>query len=298
MNWIKVAVACAAVVLIAVSSGQAMPNPPAALSVDVERQGSGASAVAIYRLRVTADADGAAFGLSYRLPGWPTHEPVGGAPLNIQSVRLLGPGSIRPARPLLVVKPSLKRKPECQRYSAPLSQRFWVEVPAAASAVVEIRARATYPLWPGTRQELSITTFESENLWTPETVLWSGSAPVVGARGVHIQMRERAWQDPRSEATPEFVGSTDPPLRFEPVFLRVVRLSKSGGVDLGSWAQPSAVPMGSTITDARGHFRVPSEKLSRAGSLSIQARVKGSQQLAADWNCSPFFRLRTARPGG
>jgi len=284
-----------AITLMLAPAAQAGGLEPGSWSVGTEREGSGASAVAVYRLNITAGPDGSAFGLSYRLPPWPGHEELGGSPLKIQSVELMGPGDLRPAMPLLVAKPALRPKPGCRRSPPSFPERLWIELPAAASSVVEIRVQAGQPIWPDTRQDLTLTTFASENPPSPPVPLWTGAAPALGIRGVHIRLRESEWQDLKPLTTPDFVGSTDPPLRHMPVFLQVLRPSKPVGVDLGFWGRPSAVSLGSVTTDAAGHFRVPSKKLSQTGLFTVLARAKGSGRLTADWNCSPFFWLRAIR---
>jgi hypothetical protein len=271
----------------------------ASVSVDIEREGADGSAVAIYGVHVVAGETVASLGLSLGLPRWPGSHLVSGSPLAIDSVRLLGPGTLRTSTMLVQRHPVARRKPACWRSSGvDLPLRYWIETPAGTSSEVEIRARASHPLWPDTRQGLGLTTFESEDFPTPENLLWSGTGPEIGARGVHIQMRKSDWKGSKSGATPLFMGSTEPVLRFARVFLRTVRVSRRRGVSLQAWTNPSSDPMPSVRTDAQGHFRVPSIELPQVGAFSVMARVGATDQFAADWNCGPFFELEGKPRGG
>jgi hypothetical protein len=265
---------------------------PAALSVKAQRSGAGYGAEIEYRITATAGATEAAAGFEYQLPDWPTSPFVTGSPIKVVSVDLEGQGRLHPVRAPLP-KPSLPRRKRCLRSgTVQLPNAYWVEVPANASAVVVLRARATFPSWPTARYEVRFSTFASDSATAPRSFLETLSVGRIGPRGRHIRMRiVRNGGNSGRRMTPEIVGSTEPALRSARVSLRAVRPSASYAVRLSDWlgVPPASVPLGSVRTDRRGQFRLSAQAFPYSGTYAILARSERQHGVAADWNCGPFF---------
>jgi hypothetical protein len=269
---------------------------PASLSVAGERAGSGRNAEAVFRIQISSGAAGAAFGIAYKLPSWPTPAFVQGSPISITAVNFTGAGTHRPAMSLPVPKPLLKRRSVCSREGpSPFATSFWVEMPANSSAQLELRARAVYPSWPETEYALAFSAFEVDQPAAARTPLQTVSVPALGLRGSHITMRAskktEAAKASARRMTPEIVGHTDPPLKRARISLRAVRPSPAGVVGLSRWSKPIpvAIPLGDVRTDQTGAFRLPSQPFRYEGRYAIVARSQTLGPIAADWNCGPFF---------
>jgi len=267
---------------------------PTSISVQADRVGYGASAEASYRLNIDAGSSGVAFGLSYQLPPWPASEKLHGSPLAIAMVDLTGSGSIRPVAVPAVPKPGLKYEEICRRERpSPFASAFWIELPPESAAQVELRGKASYPRWPGTRYDIEFSTFGVDNPFAVRTPLQTVSISPLGMKGTRIVMRslKAHGQDGLPRTTPEIVGQTDPPRRFSPISLRAVRPTRGGGVSLGQWSKPrpTAVPLGTVRTDRQGQFRLAPQRFPHVGRYAFLARSKAQRAVAADWNCGPFF---------
>jgi hypothetical protein len=270
---------------------------PSALSVQTERVGVGRNAEAVYRVHVSAGQGGASFGLEYALPPWPTPNLVVGSPVAVTAVTLNGPGVIRPAAMRVMPKPVLRRRKVCKRERfSPIRPSYWVEVPANGTTYIELRGRASYPTWPGTRYDVAFSTFERDDGTAPRTPLQSVSVPQLGQRGTHITLRSldekvNGLSAVHSGKTPEIVGRTDPPLRHARIRLRAVRPGLGGWASLEDWNQSgsASVKLGSVRTDARGRFRLPPQPFPYVGRYAVLARSQAKGQIAADWNCGVFF---------
>jgi hypothetical protein len=271
----------------------AVGQMPASMSVEALRHGAPPDAEAIYRLQITSGSDGAAFGIHYQLPDWPTREAVLGSPLRIVSVQLLGPGSIEPAKPPLLPKPVLPLQNVCRRErTTPFGNEIWVQVAPSSTAMVELRAKATYPIWPGTKNSVSFFTFSANEPAAPRALLGGVTTPRVGPVGTHIQMRTVGKPRNDHRLSPEVVGRTVPPLRFGRIAVRAVKPLRSGSVLLSNWGAKESVSLGSFRTDHRGRFRVPPRSLPTFGKFAVLARSEGRGGRAADWNCGAFFGVR------
>jgi hypothetical protein len=273
---------------------------PTTVSVIAERAGSSNREVA-YRLHATAGVGGATFGVEYRLPQWPSvaqvEAPTVGSPIQLTSVNLQGPGTLRPAAAFAVPKPRLKREETCRRERpSPLATAYWVELPPHASSVIELRGRGSYPSWPRTRYQVEFSTFETDEPGAPRTELRKASTPSLGPRGTRIDMRALPSQGTPGAAhmTPEIVGRTTPALRHARISLKAVRPPVSGALTLSQWSKkpPTSIPLGGVRTDAQGRFRVTPQKLSSSGRYAVLARSQRQGAIAADWNCGPFFMIK------
>lgn len=280
------------------------PVPPTTLFADVVRLGSSGEGTAIYRIHATAGSNGAAFGLGYRLPGWPSDGRsvprwIVGSPITIQSVRLNGAGSMRrasilsPSRP----EPDFRVKYSCRRgRPSAVPSQLWVEMPPESTSVIELEAEASFPSWPETRYAVEFFTFSSEQLGTVRMPLATLATSALSPRGV--RMLTQIPNDELSEHhgprwTPEVVGTTHPPSPLTRIAVRVVRPSRYEGVFLGQWMDPSSVPMSSVETDLAGRFRISPVKLKAGGRFAFLARIQERPgKTAADWICGPFFSLR------
>lgn len=283
--------------VILITAPVARGQMPTSLSLVGKREGIGRNSEAVFRIQIGTGATGAAFGIAYKLPSWPTPALVQGSPLSISAVNFTGSLSYRPARSPLVPKPLLKRKDVCSRRgTSPFATSFWIEVPANSSAQLELRGRSVHPYWPQTKFELAFSTFDTDEPSAPRNPLGSVSVPPIGLSGTHITMRvprqkSAARKSAARRMTPEVVGRTDPPLRFERISIRAVRPSPTGDVSLSLWGKsvPSAVPLGSVLTDRAGDFRIPSQAFPFEGRYAIIARSPARGNIAADWNCGAFF---------
>lgn len=267
---------------------------PTSIGVQAERIGQGASAEAAYRLNIDAGSSGAAFGLSYQLPPWPASEKLLGSPLAIAMVGFNGSGSMRPVAVPAVPKPSLKYQEICKREGpSPFASAFWIELPSGGKVQLELRGRASYSRWPGTRYDIEFSTFDADTPFATLTPLQAVSTSPLGMRGTHIVMRslKAQGQNGLPRTTPEIVGRTDPPLRLSPISLRAVRPTRGGGVSLGQWSKPkpAAVPLGTVRTDGQGRFRLAPQRFPYVGRYAFLARSRAQRAVAADWNCGPFF---------
>lgn len=270
---------------------------PATLSVHTERVGIGPSAETLYRIQINAGSSGAAFGLSYALPPWPTPKLVHGSPIAVTAVRLNGSGSIRPAAVRVLPKPVLKRQEACLRERpSPFATAYWVEVPANSSSQIELRGRASYPSWPGTRYDLAFSTFEVDDYTAARIPLQTVVVPPLGKRGTHIIMRSlKAGSSVRKHVrmVPEISGQTDPPLKNARIIIRAVRPAprEGGRVSLKQWAKggSASVSLGSVRTDKQGRFHLRSQPFPYVGRYAVLARSQAKGLIAADWNCGPFF---------
>lgn len=273
----------------------ARAEPPASVSVGVERFPDGRQA--IFRLTATAGENGAAFGFSYQPPPWPWGDRLSrernasGSPISVRSVQLSGPGSLSQL-PGIVPPPAL-RLFICDRNDRAvyLSNRYWVEVPAGATTNVELIAKGVFPSWPGTRYQLSFSTFaDKEKYWPLQTL--QATTEALSPRGVLIRMREAGEAEEKGAKTsPEIVGATEPPFRHARIALRAIRLPRPNSLSLGAWSSPSAVRLGAVQTDERGHFRLPPQPLPPTGWYAFLARSEARGAFAADWNCGPFFTV-------
>jgi hypothetical protein len=280
--------------LFLVMASEARGQLPSALSVQSERVGEGRNSEAVYRVQVSAGQSGAAFGLEYTQPPWPTPHLVKGSPLGITSVVLNGPGVIRPVTIRVVPKPVLRREDACRREKFFASgSSYWVEVPANSAVQIELRGRASYPIWPGTRFDVAFSTFEVDDSTAPRTPLQTVSVPRLGERGTRITVRSLDGKS-ADQVTPEIAGRTDPPLRNAQIRLRAVRPSLRGGVSLEDWKQPgsASVELGSVRTNVKGQFRLPPQSFPYVGRYAILARSQAKGKIAADWNCGAFFIAR------
>lgn len=287
-SWLRQVVV--ALIALCVSPGVALGQEPVAISIETSK-GSMPQAVE-YLLRVESGPDGAQFGLEYGLPKWPTMEPVFGSPLKVPSVEISGPGSLRSA-PVLPPKPVLLFKKRCIRaIPDSFAQRFWIEMPANGVSTVHLLAKGTYPAWPGTTYGVKFSTFAINDPVAKLVPLASINVPRFVARGTRIEIEAKGHS--RTGETPEIVGRTSPPLRSARVALRVVRPSRSGGVELKDWAdaQSPAAYLGAVQTDHQGHFRVPPRPFSGIGSYAVIARSQARGERAADWNCGAFFKVQ------
>jgi len=280
----------------AIAVPAASPVLPSSISVQAEKLGASLQGEAVFRLSISnADAGApAAFGFEYAVPGWPVPVGVVGSPLQIRSVELMGPGSLRPAQNGPVPKPVRRRSAACQReFPSPFSQAYWVELPANSSSVIELRARSTFPSWPATQYELGFSTFEVDDFTAQRTPLQTVGFSTLGPRGRRINMRvvKRRGAVHADRATPEIVGRTNPPLRKGLVYLQAVQRTLSGSVSLKQWSDPSpkAIHLGRVRTDQEGHFRFPSRAFPYVGEYAVIARSQAMGHIAADWNCGPFF---------
>lgn len=268
---------------------------PASVLVTAEHTGSGRNSEAIYHLSVSSGPGGAAFGLAYKLPAWPTPGLVNGSPMRIVAANFSGPGMLRPATSPPVPKPRLKRPEVCRREGpSPFATAFWIELPGNSAAELELRARGTYPSWPHTDYSLSFSTFETDTPYAIRTPLETVSFPFLGLRGDHIIMGARhgtKTHESDRRATPVVVGRTDPPLRSARIVLRAIRVTIQGGVALSQWNKraPASVALGSVRTNGRGQFVLPSQPFPYAGRYAFLARSEAHGRVAADWNCGPFF---------
>lgn len=245
-----------------------------------------------YQLRIQSGAGGASFGFQYDLPVWPTTEPVVGSPLWTRAVELSGPGSIRPASIEPVPKPMLPRNNACLRNRpSSISNRIWVEIPSNSTAVVDLRFRGTYPVWPGTKNQIAFSTFDVNSRLAPLTPLTEVHTTPLMPKGTHIELRAKGKHH-TVRSTPELVGRTLPPLRKARIALRAVRPARSGKVKLEAWSSPAAIPLGSVRTDRRGHFRVAPQPFNARGSFAVLARSEARGSRAADWNCGAFFAVK------
>lgn len=284
--------------------------PPTALFADVVRLGSRGEGTAVYRIHATAGSNGAAFGLGYRLPGWPSDaRPVSrwivGSPITIQSVRLNGAGSMRRASILSPsrLEPDFRVKYSCRRgRPSAVPSQLWVEMPPESSSVIELEGEASFPSWPKTRYAVEFFTFSSEELGAARVPLATLATPALGPAGVRMQTV--IADDESSERhgpgwTPEVVGTTHPRLPLSRIAVRLVRPTRYEGVFLGQWMDPSSVPMSSVETDVAGRFRIPPVKLKAEGRFAFLARVQERPgKTAADWTCGPFFPLHGADNNG
>jgi hypothetical protein len=266
---------------------------PVALSVEGTREGVLPRAEATYDLWITSGPEGAAFGIQYYLPEWPGAEAVKGSPLRLTSVQLAGLGRIEPARHPYLRKPKLRREDVCRRErTTSLSGDYWIEMPPNSNANVEVRARGTYPAWPGTKYAVSIATFLVNDPFAPRTPLGTASTLPLWAQGTRIQVRAEEDVRRHMSSSPELSAQTFPPLRHGRIALRAVRPPISGSIYLGDWldARPPAVRLGSVVTDRNGRFRVPSKSFP-AGRYAVLARSEARGGRVADWNCGPFFSV-------
>lgn len=246
-----------------------------------------------YQLRIQSGAEGAAFGLQYEIPPWPTREPVLGSPLRVASVGLSGPGSIRPAAGGASPKPVLRRRNACVRaLTAPHPQRYWVEMPANSISVVNFQVKGTYPAWSGTKYGLSFSTFAVDVPTAQLAPLGTINVARLMPKGTRIDLKAKG--KPQKGLTPELMGRTYPPLRQAKIYLRVVRPARSGSVGLDDWGDPHppAISLGSVRTDREGHFKVPPRSFAGVGPFAVIARSKARGARAADWNCGAFFNVQ------
>jgi hypothetical protein len=264
---------------------------PASLSVQAERTGSGITSEALYELHIGAGEEGAAFGFEYELPRWPGSETVVGSPLVVTSVIMTGPGTIRPATPGPVLKPSLKRAKVCLRgRSSRFGRAFWVEVPANGTAVIQVKGRASYASWPETQYRVRFSVFEMDSPTAMRNPLQAATTLPLGTKGVHISIRARHKGMRREEGlSPEIVGRTEPALKFAHIMLRAVRPTLSGSVGISQWNRQSSVVLGSVRTNSEGQFRLAPRGFPFVGEYAILARSRAQAGLVADWNCGPFF---------
>jgi len=289
---IVLAVVVMALVVVPVARSQM----PTSLSVTGSREGSGRTAEAIFRVQFSSGGGGAAFGIAYKVPSWATPQLVQGSPVSITAVNFTGAGTYRPATSPPMPKPVLKRRNVCNRgASSPFATSFWVELPANSSAQLELRGRSIFPAWPGTDYGLAFSTFESDEPSATRVPLQDVSVAPLGLRGSHIVMRasrKNAASSPgQRRRTPEIVGHTDPPLRLTRISLRAVRPSPAGVVDLARWSKPApvAIPLGKVRTDQAGVFRLAPQAFEHVGRYAMVARSQSMGNIAADWNCGPFF---------
>lgn len=244
-----------------------------------------------YRISVSAGEFGAAVGLSYGLPSWPTAPRVSGSPMRIQSVRLLGQGSLRQAV-VFVPKPKRKRYPHCVRGDTRPTGRYWLELPPNTTSTVDFQVTATFPRWSRTSYALTLGTFESEAHPFPEANLPVPKSAPLGPLGTYIQLRPASGApSQRVGSSPEIVGRIVPPQRNRKVLLRAVRPTQQGAVLLSQWGAASSVSFGAVMTDKQGRFRVLSRPLRGSGEFAFLARTMTSGRFAADWNCGSFFEL-------
>lgn len=242
-----------------------------------------------YQLRIQSGPEGTAFGVEYELPSWPTTEPISGSPLEIASIDLFGPGSIRPA-PGLVPLPFLPIENGCvRRFNTLVGSRFWVEVPANNASMVDLQVEGRYPAWPGTRYGISFSTFAVDDKLAPLSDLADINVTRFMPMGTHIQIRAKGRL--RNGFTPQLSGKTTPPFRMAQIRLRAVERSRSGKVGLDDWADPAprAVSLGAVRTDRQGHFSVPPRPLDSEGRYAVIARSEARGARSADWNCGAFF---------
>jgi hypothetical protein len=267
---------------------------PASLSVEGTRKERDARHEAVYRIHIGSGANEAAFGFQYYLPSWRTGEPVLGSPIGLFSVELTGAGSIEPAASGPVPPPVRIHRDVCRRERAsPLSNDYWVQVPPHSNAIVELRAKGTYPAWPSASYRLRFSTF-SINDWTaPRTPLATVSTRPLWSKGTHIQLQVVKGPSDNPRFSPELVGRTSPPLRFGRIALRAVRPERSGSVYLEDWLdpRPPAASLGAVLTDRHGRFRVVPRPLRTSGRYAVIARSEARGKRAADWNCGAFFRI-------
>lgn len=299
--WI--AVACVLTVAAVFWQAElARGEPPTSVSVGVERLPE--SRLAIFRLTATAGEKGAAFGFEYELPPWPVRNLTGkrslkgllfGSPVRILTVDLAGPGSLSRA-PGPVLKP-VGRPSACYRNGSILTSiqnRYWVEVPAGSTTTVELLARGVYPYWPGTKYEISFSTFDENEAGAPLQPLQVLGTELLGPMGTFMRIRERkrGGEDFLGLRTPEIIGTTEPPFRHARIALRAVYLgSPPGSLNLAAWSARSAVRLGTVLTDGKGRFRLPPQALSASGDYGFLARSQARGARAADWNCGPFFTV-------
>ncbi len=265
--------------------------PPSAVSVGVSKEEAKGQAIAVYRIAVTSGESASAIGLSYDVPSWPTPGLIFGSPLTVDSVRLVGPGTIRPL-PTPLPAPVGNSKYGCSRGKfSHAGRRFWVETPAGATSSVELRARPTFPSWPDTSYRLSLSSFLSEDPGAEESVLKVGAVPRIAKRGTHIQLRSTG-KPVGARWSPELVGKTSPPLRNSRVRVRVVRRVRPGGISLDRWNAMGSIPIVGVRTNRNGRFVVPPKFISGGGLFAFLARTQASSGVAADWTCGPSFKLQ------
>lgn len=292
LTWLALALVAMALASAPTASGQM----PRSITATGESTGSKVAPEAAFTVEIESGPSGAAFGLAYELPTWPTPSIVLGSPIRITAVQLTGPGVIRPATVHSVPKPRLKIQEACQRGENEFPTSYWVELPADSAAQIELKGRASYPSWPGTSYEVAFSTFEADDPTVPRSPLQAVSVKPLGKRGTHITMWTRGPNNPAGghrHAVPEIFGRTEPPLRGTRIALRAVRPAQNSGglVSLSRWAEPSpiSVPLGSVLTDERGRFHLPPQPFPYVGRYAISARSPGMGKVVADWNCGPFF---------
>lgn len=271
--------------------GAVTGSMPLSLAVAIS-PGSSAGEAQV-QLSIESGAAGAAFGFQYDLPSWPAPRLVTGSPVQVASVGLPGPGSIRAATSGPPPKPVLPRRNACIRETAaPNTQRSWVELPPNTTSVVSLRLRGTYPAWPGTRYGLSFSTFPVDDPFAQLAPLASVNVSRFAPRGTRIEIR--AKEQPTAQTTPEIIGRTFPPFRQARIALRAVRPSRSGSVRLEDWAdpRPPAISLGAVRTDRQGRFRVPPRRSEAVGPYAVIARSEARSGRAADWNCGAFFNIQ------
>lgn len=261
---------------------------PASISATVVGERWGKRQGSLYKVTIASGVSDTAVGLSYELPPWPTPQLVFGTPLAVESIQLVGAGVLRPAFTLI---PRLGSNPKygCNREKpGKYGWRFWAEIPAGVTSVVEVRVGSTYPRWPGTARSLALFTFNSEEPGAEESVLpVDGTAPA-GEPGTHIQLRSTGKR-PGARWSPEVLGKTSPPLRNAPIFVRAARLIRPGGIGLDRWDAARHNLSIKVETDRRGRFVVPASRIPGRGLFGFLVRSKGNAAVAPDWNCGPTF---------
>lgn len=250
---------------------------------------------------VTAGNEGAAFGLAIEPGQWPrSSAALVGSPVVPEQVGIIG-GAIRAATQDVLPPPVLIRRDACRRERAAgvESYAFWVEVPANSRAQIVVDTALSFPAWPRTAYQLQFSTFSPDSQTAPRSPLAAVDVPISGPLGRLISMRfaqHRFRYFLTHGMMPGLVGSTSPPLRNGQIALRVVRPTRAGSVLPTSWKTDLVAKLGVVQTDRHGRFEIPAGSSLPSGHYALVARSSASKQISPDWNCGPFFDVRSAGP--